>query len=264
MSKTIGWLVLAVVVGGGLGAFYYLWKKPEPQPETLELAKPPAAYEPQETVRHPIPDQQTGEEPQPLPDLNVSDQPVRRALADLYGEPTVTQYLIPDKIIRRFVITVDNLPREKVAVQTRPVKSLTGATVVVGDADADQTVTLSPQNYARYKQIVQLIQGTDAQKLSQLYFRLYPLFQQAYEELGYPGKYFNDRLVEAIDHLLETPDVQGDIKLVRPKVFFEYADPELEQRSAGQKLLIRMGPENAAAVKAKLKELRAQLVKKPQ
>jgi hypothetical protein len=38
---------------------------------------------------------------------------------------------------------------------------------------------------------------------------------------------------------------------------YVYADPALEARPAGQKLLIRMGPENAQAVKAKLKELRA-------
>ena len=74
---------------------------------------------------------------------------------------------------------------------------------------------------------------------------------------GSIGKYFNDRLVEAIDDLLKTPDVTGPIRLVRPKVFFEYADPALEGRSAGQKLLIRMGPDNAAAIKAKLRELRA-------
>ena len=36
-----------------------------------------------------------------------------------------------------------------------------------------------------------------------------------------------------------------------------YADPTLEARPAGQKLLIRMGPENAAVIKAKLVELRA-------
>jgi len=36
-----------------------------------------------------------------------------------------------------------------------------------------------------------------------------------------------------------------------------FADPALESLPAGQKLLIRMGPDNAAAVKVKLKELRA-------
>ena len=38
---------------------------------------------------------------------------------------------------------------------------------------------------------------------------------------------------------------------------YTFADPTLEALPAGQKLLIRMGPENAAAIEAKLTELRA-------
>ena len=84
----------------------------------------------------------------------------------------------------------------------------------------------------------------------------YPLFQQAYQELGYPGGYFNDRLVDAIDNALATPDVGGAVALTQPKVLYEYADPALQSLSAGQKALLRMGPDNAAKVKAKLRELR--------
>ena len=92
------------------------------------------------------------------------------------------------------------------------------------------------------------------------YVGLYPLFQRAYEELGFPGKYFNDRLIEAIDDLLETPELDAPVKLLRPRVLFEFAEPDLETRSAGQKILLRMGPENAARVKAKLWEIRRELL----
>jgi hypothetical protein len=87
----------------------------------------------------------------------------------------------------------------------------------------------------------------------------YPLFQQAYRELGYPDGYFNDRLVVVIDHLLQTPDVTQPVALTQPNVMYEYADPALESRSAGQKLLLRSGPENETAIKAKLREIRAAL-----
>ncbi|MGH8487811.1 MAG: DUF3014 domain-containing protein, partial [Gammaproteobacteria bacterium] len=40
---------------------------------------------------------------------------------------------------------------------------------------------------------------------------------------------------------------------------YQFADPEVEKRSWGQKTLIRMGPANAAAVKAKLREIRASI-----
>jgi hypothetical protein len=45
-------------------------------------------------------------------------------------------------------------------------------------------------------------------------------------------------------------------------VRYEFADPELSALSSGQKALVRMGPENARRVKAKLRELRAAIAKK--
>jgi hypothetical protein len=97
----------------------------------------------------------------------------------------------------------------------------------------------------------------DAGAAVAVYRRFYPLFQQAYEDLGYPDRYFNDRLVQAIDDLLAAPEIDAPIPLVRPEVLYEFADPALESRSAGQKVLVRMGPANARRIKAKLREIRA-------
>ena len=94
----------------------------------------------------------------------------------------------------------------------------------------------------------------------QSYGRAYPLFQRAYEELGYPGKYFNDRLMQALDDLLAAPELDGPPALVQPKVLYQFADPDLETRSAGQKILLRMGKANALRVKAKLLEVRRALI----
>jgi hypothetical protein len=85
------------------------------------------------------------------------------------------------------------------------------------------------------------------------------LFQQAYRELGYPKGYFNDRVVEVIDSLLATPEIQEPVKLDRPKVYYQFNDAGLEALPAGQKILIRIGAENAAKVKAKLREVRGAL-----
>jgi hypothetical protein len=147
-----------------------------------------------------------------------------------------------------------------VAIDLRPVKSTPGETVVSNQGDA---TTLSVSNYARYAPFVHLVETTDPKTLAAVYFRLYPLFQQAYEDLGYPGRFFNDRLVEVIDHLLAAPEPQGPIELVQPKVFYQYADRNLEDLSAGQKLMIRMGPANEGILKAKLRDLRSELVRSP-
>jgi hypothetical protein len=85
------------------------------------------------------------------------------------------------------------------------------------------------------------------------------LFQQAYEELGHPNASFNTRLNEIIEHLLQTPTPRGEIALVQPSVLYQYADERLEKLSSGQKLLIRMGVDNAAIIKGKLREIQAAL-----
>ena len=108
--------------------------------------------------------------------------------------------------------------------------------------------------------MVAVISHMDMKQLGAIYIHYYPLFQESYQNLGYPNGYFNDRLVEVIDHLLATPDVPGPVKLVVPHVLYEYADPDLQSRSSGQKL-IRMGADNAKKVKAKLSEIRARVAR---
>jgi hypothetical protein len=242
-------IAVAVVAAGGAIYYFEFMKKPQP-PAAAPVAQAPAEAAPEpEKEHHPIATQPD----KPLPKLNESDAEMGSALAEVVGKGPVEQMLVPEMVIRHIVVTVDNLPRNKVAEQMRPLKSLGGETVVVTSGDS---TLLSEQNSARYAAFMKLVQTVDIKQLGALYIRYYPLFQQSYEDLGYPGQYFNDRLVEVIDHLLQTPDIHGPIALKQGKVFYEYADPALEARSAGQKLLLRMGTQNEAAIKAKLKELR--------
>ena len=60
--------------------------------------------------------------------------------------------------------------------------------------------------------------------------------------------------------MLATPAVPQPIALVRTETYYQFADPSLQGLSAGQKLLLRMGPDNAAKLKARLREIRAALV----
>jgi hypothetical protein len=107
---------------------------------------------------------------------------------------------------------------------------------------------------------VRLAEAVPTEALVATYTRFYPLFQQQDENLGYPDRYFNDRVVEVIDHLLAVPEVHRLVLLTQPRVLYEFADPELEGLSAGQKILVRMGRENTVKVKAKLQEIREALV----
>jgi hypothetical protein len=192
----------------------------------------------------------------PLPALDASDPEVQGGLTEVLGRDSAAKYLSPERIIRNVVVSIDNATREKMALNQRPIKPTGGAFVVQG---ADETLVIGPANYSRYTPFITVVNQIDAQTIVGLYRGLQPLFQQAYEDLGNPNKIFNSRLLEVIDHLLETPEVNGPIKLVQPSVYYRYADPKLEELSAGQKLLLRMGPENAQIIKAKLREIQAAL-----
>jgi hypothetical protein len=119
-----------------------------------------------------------------------------------------------------------------------------------------EEITIAAANSARYAPYVRVFETLDSHVLVKRYIESYPLFQRAYEQLGFPDRKFHPRLLEAIDDLLAAPELTEPARLVQPKVLYRFADPELEQLSAGQKIMLRMGPENAAKVKAKLREIR--------
>jgi hypothetical protein len=246
--------VAALIFVLAAAGVYYLRSRNQPLPAapSAPAAVAPAPSEP--GIAHPLPEGAGNAASAPLPDLADSDAPLRDALAELSSADAVKDFLVPQDLIRKIVVTVDNLPRQKVAVEKRPANPAAGSFLVNGD---ELHATLDQRNFDRYKPMVAVISKLDAKQLGALYIHYYPLFQRSYQNLGYPNGYFNDRLVEVIDDLLATPEPKAPIELVRPNVMYIYADSTLEARPAGQKLLIRMGPENAKIIKAKLTELRA-------
>jgi hypothetical protein len=251
VKRWIYWAIpIVVVVGAGVGLWYARTHN-APAPAPAAQTQAPPAVEP--LVQHPI--EQVPDE-KPLPALEQSDSAVQDSLVGALGR-SIEQVLVPKDIVRHFVVTVDNLPRKKASVQLWPVKPVGGELTVAPGGEP----TLSPDNAARYAPYITLLKNANVAQLASAYRHFYPLFQQAYVDLGYPDGYFNDRLVEVIDHLLATPEVAGPIKLTQPGVFYQYADPSIEERSAGQKLMIRLGSQNAAVVKEKLRALRKEVVK---
>jgi hypothetical protein len=243
-----------LLIGGG-AAYYYLRDGEPAQGPVVEAPQPAAdivAPEPVAVASPAAPPRTL-----PLPPLDESDADVLGGLTELFGQQAVMQHLVPQRIVRNIVVTIDNAPRQQMTLNQRPIRPTQGPLVTAG---ADDALVLSPENYARYDAFVTVARSVDAKTLVALYRGLQPLFQQAYEELGNPSASFNDRLVEVIEHLLATPNVPGEIRLVQPSVYYKYADERLEKLSAGQKVLIRMGPTNAAAIKAKLRDIQAELL----
>lgn len=258
MKNKVSLVILVVLIG--IAAAYYYWKsnaqKESPLPPRMETPlPPPATVEPQ--IRHPIEEaQSTGNEANPLPPLNESDATMQDTLAGFFGQKAVEEFFDLNDIVRRFVVTVDNLPRQKVPMRYRLFKPVIGLFLATDEGDG---FFINRNNNGRYKSYVLLAEAVDVKKLVTVYVHFYPLFQEEYKNLGYPKGYFNDRLVEAIDDMLATPETPARIKLIRPNVLYQFADTDLEALSAGQKIMIRMGPENATRIRSRLQELRREL-----
>ena len=239
---------IALVVAAAAGYFYYeLYDSlAAPKQQPAPLGVPAARVQPAAPPGEPLATAPKAEPAPSLPSLDNSDSMMRERLAALVGPQAFADYFLPVTLVRRIVATVDNLPRETAPRRMMPLAGVPGS--------------YDPDNAARYEPYVRVLEALDARALVQDYARAYPLFQRAYEELGFPGRQFNDRLLAAIDDMLAAPDLEAPPELMRPRVLYEFADPGLETRSAGQKILLRMGRDNAARVKAKLVLIRREII----
>jgi hypothetical protein len=260
-TRKILWQTLAAVAVAlaALAGYYAYTHREVPEPvaagpapaESGAAATPPAAAGTSAPAAHPVDDVDADH----VTPLDRSDAVFLEAVGHLQGLPAgALQLLLPKDVIRHIVATVDALPREKLALQVVPTRPVPGALRTA--ASPRGGVSLSPENERRYALYVRALTAPDTGKIAATYRHFYPLFQQAYRELGYPKGHFNDRLVEVIDQLLDAPEPKPPVELIAPGVMYRYADPELEALSAGEKILVRVGAANESAIKAKLRDFR--------
>jgi hypothetical protein len=262
------WIGAVIVVLGILLAGGYLARKAMHLNEPQIAVAPPASTASTSTpasaasapIQHPI--EQAQAEPATastaaLPALGDSDADAASALTRLAGGDTLTSLLVRQQIIARIVATIDALPRRGLSTYMLPVHTPKGA---LSTDDSGGTMVLGAKNAGRYAPYMKIIEAADPQAVVAWYVRAYPLFQEAYRQLGYPKGYFNDRLIVVIDDLLTAPEPAQPPALARSRTYYVYTDPALESLSAGQKLLLRVGPANEATIKDKLRAIRTALV----
>jgi len=238
--------ILAVIAG--LYYFFFM-KKPEPPAAAMPAAETvPAGGE--SVPAGP------GGEPLAFPavPLAASDAAVREFALALSANPEFAKWLLTKDLIRKFVVSVDNVangmsPKNHIDFFSPPgefrVARTPGGTLV------------DSATYARYDTVVGVALSLDAAAAARLYRAVDPLVQEAYNELGYPGVDFDDTLVRAMTELLETPVVDGPVRLEQKVLSYSMTDETLEALSQAQKQLLRMGPKGVQAVHDKIRELAA-------
>ena len=258
--------VIAVVVIAAV-AGYMGWRATQPNggarpaPASTAAANAPAPA-PAASTRHPIAQASVPAPAStaPLPALDDSDASVSSALYAL-GSEGLKGLLLPQQVVGRIVATVDALPRHALGSSSiLPLRTPRGA---FRAGETQGILTADARNAERYAPYMAIVRHADPQALVAWYVRSYPLFQQAYRELGYPKGYFNDRLIAAIDDMLAAPSPAQPPALQLENGRYSYVDPALESLSVGQKLLLRLGPANEAELKAKLRAIRGLLTARP-
>jgi hypothetical protein len=246
------WLAaLAVLIAAALAVWWVFLRAPEPVEPAVE--PPPSAEQP-------APEPVAQSEPEPeveLPPLEESDAVVAQLVGRLSSNPQLVAWLANDQLARRFVAAVDNVAE---GVSPRPhLRFMEPAGEFEVQEGAGGELTADPASYHRYDLATEVFVSLDEEGAARLYRQLKPLFDQAYRELGYPDRNFDRVLARAISRLLAVPVPQEPPELEPRTVTFEYADPELENLEPAEKLLLRMGPDNARRVQTKLRRLAATL-----
>lgn len=258
------WIVLVLAL---IGLAYFLFKPSDTSIPTVQTVKPVVVEPVKEPEAVPLQEYeppQTVMEVEPLPSLNNSHESLLENLQSL-GSQGLVKLLVSEELIRKFVLAVNGVQEGKVVADYRPVVSPTSPFLVesfnvVVDGNEVSQERIDNKNFARYEPYVHALALIDSDAAINLYKRYYPLLEEAFRELGLKKKNFHSVLIGAIDNILAAPDIQGDLLLLRPKVFYQYADPALESMPQTHKLMLRMGPENARSVKASLRQLRARLI----
>ena len=258
-------VAVVAIAASGLAVWHFYPRPPVAPVATPAPVAPPAAAAPVAGAplveQHPIEQVPVppAEDLGPLPTLDDSDGQLLAAFTELLGSDA-GQWLAKEFLVPRLVATVDGLPRRSLTRQVYAAQPLPGT---LATADADGRLWLDASNARRYDAAVAAFEKVDLRQAVAVYVRFYPLFQRAYTDLGTGERGFNDRVVAVIDHLLAAPEVTGPLELHpaadgRPRL--EFADPQREAQSVGHKLMWRLGPDHAARVKARLRELRTLLV----
>jgi len=247
--------ITLVLVGIGAGTYLLILRRLTPVAEA-----PPAVPEPMAPGAAP-PGTQALARPgttlpvtpeQPLPSLAESDPFVRGLLSGLTRQPPPAAWLSTDGLIERFVAAVDNIASGE---SPRPNLRFLAPSQKFEVLRRRDRIYVDPASYERYDTIAELISSVDPQRAVELYRQIAPLCEEAYRGLGHAQGGFDQAFTRAIRMLLATPIVEGEVELTPQVITFAFADTTLEDLTASQKHLLRMGPRNVRRIEAELRVL---------
>ncbi|MDN4502204.1 DUF3014 domain-containing protein [Alteromonadaceae bacterium BrNp21-10] len=252
-------LIIAVVV-------LYFW---QPEPEEPKMQKVPAPQQKVDDVAPPIQPmventpvaeeelpQYNEPTPQPAPvekPLDTSDNTIKSLIEATSSYEALAHVLVDDDLLNRFVVFTDNMASEQIANSHRLLKSPKQKFKVYQQADK---FWIDASSFKRYSLYTDIFVSMETAEMVNLYKKYLPAISEKYLEIGASSDEFNQVLDNAIEHILDTPEVPTPIEVTTDSVMYKFVDERLESLSPVQKQLLRTGPENMRQIKAKLREFR--------
>lgn len=237
---------------------------PEPEVTEPEVTAPeePEVFEP--TQPAPTVELEEKDEVEPLPEpvepdpepLDTSDPAVKASLIESSSadKEVVNRMLVNEGLIQRFVVSVANLANDEMAPNHQLLTPPEQNFRVYSQAGKQW---IDAASYKRYTPYVDMLESFNNEALLNIYGVYKDDIQAKYSEIGNPDQDFNSVLLDAIDQLLDTPEVPVPVEVYTDSVAYKYADDRLENLNEPQKQLLRTGPDNMRRIKAKLRELKA-------
>jgi hypothetical protein len=188
--------------------------------------------------------------------LDVSDAAVKASLMAVASSPTFARLLVNERLIEKFVINVHNLANAELspkdALVVVPVQKFSTY------EQADRT-WIDNASFQRYNTYVDALESVDNDDLLSVFDNYEASIKEKFAEISRPGQNFDSALIDAIDTLLDTPQVPVPIEVYSDSVMFKFKDERLESLSGPQKQLLRTGPENMRRIKDILRSIQQTL-----
>lgn len=188
-----------------------------------------------------------------LPGLDDSDGFVLEQIAS-FNLPKI--WIEREDLMRRLAVVVDNAGKGEYPRRQLGFLAPTGTFTVVRKGEA---IFVDPVSYSRYNIYLDIIEKIDTELLAEALMLFEPLLSDGLAELG-NERGVAEQINAAIEQILAVPILHGEVQLVQPMVFYQYADPWLEDLSPLQKQVLRAGPANVERLQRYLTSLRDALI----
>jgi len=247
-----GLAVLVILVLAAIGVWLWLRSREAPGPGGTPPPAVDTARGPGEGTDPSARTPASEEEPFVLPGLDASDEAVRRLAEGLTAHPRLTAWLAPEDLVRRFVEAVVDVSRGS---SPRSALEMLAPTEPFQVQESGDRLVVDPESYRRYDLLAQVMTSVDAQNAAEMYRRLLPLFREAYRELGFTERSWEETLARAVRNLVSVEVPEGPLEVREHVGRYLYVDPSVEDLTPAEKHLLRLGPENAFRVQDKIREI---------